>query len=323
LCKYLTRREFAFVEDRKEANIIWQGTDDFKDYASLPDHVFVNQMPNETCVCFKNNLAKTVSDAFGGPRAVDWLPETYDLTKSMPEFVARFQERAASGEDNHWIVKPFNAARSKDIVITKDLGCIIKLGSAQEPMIACKYVEQPACYEGRKYDLRFLVYARTQRGWKMPQFSLYNTFWIRFANKQYALDDLWDYEKHLTVMNYRAGSSMTHIRDTEFVPWFDKTHGAGSWDKVLNRIKRVLAELFYAACEVGHIAGAGSPEGCTVDSFAVYGIDLLLTQDLRVKLEEINFGPDCTRACNYDDQFYNKTFGHFFFGELENVSRFL
>ena len=33
---------------------------------SVGSHVFVNQMPNEVCVCFKNNLAKTVSDAYGG-----------------------------------------------------------------------------------------------------------------------------------------------------------------------------------------------------------------------------------------------------------------
>ena len=323
LCAYLTRREFALVDDRGAADVLWQGTDDFRDYAALGAHVFVNQLPNEVCVCFKHRLAATVAAAYGGAAAVEWLPETYDLTRALPEFVARYRARAAAGADNHWIVKPFNAARSRDIVVTDDVACVVRLGTAPEPMIACKYVEQPACYEGRKYDLRFLVLARAARGWARPQFSLYKTFWIRFANRPYALADLWDYERHFTVMNYRAGSAMTHIHDTEFVPWFDRTHGTGAWDRVLAEVRAVLAQLFHAACAVGHIGGAEGTDGCTANSFAVYGIDLLLTRDLHVRLEEVNFGPDCTRACNYDNQFYNKVFGHFFFGELENVTRFL
>lgn len=323
LCQYLTRRDFVLVDDRARADVVWQGTEDFCDYAGLGEHVFVNQLPHEECVCFKHRLAATVAAAYGGARAVPWLPETYDLTCALPEFVAAYRANAAAGADNHWIVKPFNAARSRDIVVTADAACVVKLGTAPEPMIACKYVAQPACYAGRKYDLRFLVLARAARGWARPQFALYNTFWIRFANRPYALRDLWDYERHFTVMNYRAGSAMTHVRDTEFVPWFDRTHGAGAWDAVLAEVRAVLAQLFYAACVVGHLGGDEKGAGCAANAFAVYGIDLILTQDRHVRIEEVNFGPDCTRACNYDPQFYNKVFGHFFFGELENVTRFL
>jgi len=320
VCSHLTRPDFRLVDKSSEADVLWCGSDEFRAYDALAPHQFINQLPGERCVCFKNELARTVQTAFGGPKAVPWLPETYDLEAELPLFVKRFKERQDAGQDNHWIVKPWNAARSLDIVITNRIETAVKLAEGGNPRIACKYVEKPTTYEGRKYDLRFLVYARSEKGDEIPQFSLYNTFWIRFANRQYKLDDLWDYETHFTVMNYREQSHMTHIRDTEFVPWFNKTHGDGSWNKTLEKIKHCLAELFFAAVKC---RGLGKVNGETANAYAVYGIDLLLTEDLEPMIEEINFGPDCHRACDYDPEFYNKTFGHFFFGELENVSRFL
>ena len=129
-------------------------------------------------------------------------------------------------------------------------------------------------------------------------------------------------------MNYRPQSHMTHIRDSEFVPWFDRTHGDGAWEATLGRIKKALAELFYGAvvaAGLGRVDTASGKitEACTANAYAVYGLDVLLTEDLQPRIEEINFGPDCHRACDYDPEFYNKTFGHFVFGELQNVSRFL
>lgn len=174
-------------------------------------------------------------------------------------------------------------------------------------------VENPALYEGRKYDLRFLVYARCKNGWERPEFFVYDTFWIRFANKQYSLDDLWDYEKHFTVMNY-SKFKMTHIKDHEFVVSFEKQHGI-SFEKVRAEIHAMMAQIFQAACV------RGFSNKCSTNSFAVYGIDLILTHDLHPVIEEVNFDPDCTRACNYDPEFYNKTFGFFFLGETDYVTK--
>jgi hypothetical protein len=42
--------------------------------------------------------------------------------------------------------------------------------------------------------------------------------------------------------------------------------------------------------------------------FAVYGFDVMLTSDRKPKIIEVNFSPDCTRACQYDSEFVNNIF---------------
>lgn len=37
----------------------------------------------------------------------------------------------------------------------------------------------------------------------------------------------------------------------------------------------------------------------------------------------MNFSPDCTRACDYDAEFYNKVFGYLYLGESEFVTKIL
>lgn len=48
----------------------------------------------------------------------------------------------------------------------------------------------------------------------------------------------------------------------------------------------------------GHLPGA-----C-----AIYGTDVMLRSDYSPVILEVNFSPDCTRACNYDPNFFNDIF---------------
>lgn len=325
LYDFLKRPEFKMLSAEEideetglpEPDVLFLATTEWTDFDSLRGtERFVSQLPGERCVCFKNEIARTVQRVFG---TASWMPDTFDLEVEMPEFVATFQQRAAAGLDNHWIAKPWNAGRGQGIVISDQLPVLLRQADAG-PVAVSKYIERPATLGGRKFDLRFLVYARSKDGWERPEFSVYNTFWIRFANKEYALDDLWDYEKHMTVMNYRPGSSMTHMRHPEFIKAFEAEHHA-EWSAIRKEIDRVMALLFQAATtpttDGDHMI---TP---SINGFAVYGIDVLLTHDLHPVIEECNFSPDCTRACNYDADFYNKTFGYFFLGETEHVTRIL
>eukprot|EP00727_Mastigamoeba_balamuthi_P006412 m51a1_g2391 hypothetical protein (1004) ;mRNA; f:727949-731590 len=317
--QFLKRPEFATgAQTMEEADVLFLALQDFDSHSLLRKGQFVSQFPNERCVCFKNELAKTVERTLGTP---EWFPPTYDLRSQVPKFVAHYKHNEAAGLDNHWIVKPWNLGRSKDIHVTHDLSMILRLAETG-PKIVSKYVAKPTLWNGRKFDLRFIVLLRSAEGDKAPECYVYNTFWTRFANKQYALDDFWDYEKHFTVMNY-SPFGMTHLRDHEFVRQWDERHSASAggdgvmWGEVRSRIDSMIGRVFQAAAAAKD--GLGMGYGC----MAVYGIDLILTEDYHPVLEEINFSPDCTRACDYDDQFYNKVFGAFFLGETEFVTRVL
>jgi tubulin--tyrosine ligase-like protein 12 len=51
---------------------------------------------------------------------------TYNLEKQLPEFIGEYYSRDEKGQDNLWILKPPNMARSLDMIITDNLSLIIK-----------------------------------------------------------------------------------------------------------------------------------------------------------------------------------------------------
>ncbi|KAF9927489.1 hypothetical protein BGZ65_006740, partial [Modicella reniformis] len=41
------------------------------------------------------------------------------------------------------------------------------------------------------------------------------------------------------------------------------------------------------------------------EAFSIYGIDAMLKDGCQPVVVEVNFSPDCTRACKYDPEFLN------------------
>eukprot|EP01107_Rhizomastix_libera_P000963 TRINITY_DN11799_c0_g1_i2.p1 TRINITY_DN11799_c0_g1~~TRINITY_DN11799_c0_g1_i2.p1 ORF type:complete len:1030 (-),score=262.54 TRINITY_DN11799_c0_g1_i2:30-3119(-) len=336
LQKFLTRPEFSVQPEGKmfddpsegvaksgEKRISWIVHGDVTNFDLKPNQ-FVNQFPNEQCFCFKNYLARTIEDFHGIDR--DWLPKAFDLDTQLPLFASEFllKREGSINPKNHWIVKPWNLSRGLNIHISRTFSQCALLGKDEGCRVACEYIERPLLFKGRKFDIRFIILVRCN---PEPEVSVYNTFWLRFANNPYKLSDLQDYETHFTVMNY-SKFAMTHIKDFEFIPQFEEMFGK-KWDDVRASLHFSIARCFEAAFNLNKIRAVESPSesfdysgmvknpNCT----GLYGADMMLTENFEPKLLEMNFQPDCHRACDYDPDFYNKVFGYLFFGEKEFVTK--
>lgn len=116
-------------------------------------------------------------------------------------------------------------ARTIDTTVTGNLSAIIRLMETG-PKICQKYIEQPALFRGKKFDLRYIVLVRsinplelfiTDIFWvcivqqQMKPISVFCfhflkifliLFQVRLANNTYTLDkkSLFEYETHFTVM---------------------------------------------------------------------------------------------------------------------------
>jgi Tubulin-tyrosine ligase family len=192
----------------------------------------------------KEHLARTMQKAYG---TVPFLPVTYDLShaEQLKNFIDDFNRRATviksnqkkklgsnklnnkindkskenrreqeeeeegdkdedgDVEDNIWIMKRYRGRQSMDYPITASLSCALRhLETA--PRLACKYVTHPSLFKGRKYDLRFYVIVLS-----LDPFVAYRhvMFVIRAANVQYSSNDLEQYQKHFTVMNFIDNNS--------------------------------------------------------------------------------------------------------------------
>ena len=143
-----------------------------------------------------------------------WLPLTYNADAELDSFVSVFQKRERLGLDNHWIVKPWNLARGLDIYITSSLAQVLKLARTG-PKIVQKYVEDPVLFyrsdldAGVKFDVRYVVLLASVKPLKL---FVYKVFWLRFANRKFALDAYDDYQKHFTVMNYASPEKLLQVR---------------------------------------------------------------------------------------------------------------
>ncbi|XP_036146193.1 tubulin--tyrosine ligase-like protein 12 isoform X2 [Monomorium pharaonis] len=329
---YLTDSAFEITENEDEADVLWL-VSHYKTYKELnasSPHVFVNQFPYESVLTTKDLLSIVCRrKAAGKLYDLDtletypaWLPTTYNLSTELVQFVAYFTRRADKDLDNHWICKPWNLARGLDTHITNNLYHILRLPSTG-PKIAQKYVARPILYNRPdisqvKFDVRYVVLLKSV---KPLRAYAYANFFLRFANQPFALDNFGTYEQHFTVMNYTEENPLFHEKCADFIVEWEKQYPDYPWRTYVEpKILFVLQQALEAAASQPPPKGiAESPQ-----SRAVYAADLMLEwkgSEIQPMLLEINFTPDCQRACEYYPDFYNDIFKCLFL-DIDNPAVF-
>lgn len=333
--KYLTDKRFEIVTDDNEADILWY-TSHFTDFNKLsvdyPDK-YVNQFPYEFVITVKDLLSIVCRRACRNSKKYDeetleispkWLPQTFNLNTELPQFISYFQHRNDKGLDNLWICKPWNLARGLDTHITNNINYIVRLPNSG-PKIAQKYLSDPVLFyredvEGTglvKFDIRYVLLLKSI---KPLEAYVYKNFFLRFANKSFELNDFDVYEKHFTVMNYNSQASLHRMLSHEFIEKFQNQYPSVDWTDVEGKIFKMFREMFEAAVEKESPCGIGeSPQ-----SRALYAADIMLSyssKDIEIepKLLEVNWIPDCERACLYYSDFYNDIFALLFLNEMKDV----
>ncbi|KAM3693701.1 hypothetical protein ACJW31_07G003500 [Castanea mollissima] len=317
--EFLTHSEFVIISEPKDADIVWTSTqvdEDMKKAAGITDQQYINQFPFEACLVMKHHLAETVHKAYGSP---EWLQPTYNLETHLSQLIGDYYVRKRDGLDNLWILKPWNMARTIDTTVTDNLSSIIR-HMETGPKICQKYIEHPTLFNGKKFDLRYIVLVRSINPLEI---FLSDVFWVRLANNQYSLDkhSFFEYETHFTVMNYRGRFS--HKNTPEFVTEFEQEHQV-KWSEIHLRVRTMIRSVFEAAAAV-------HPDMHSPKSRAIYGVDVMLDTSFQPKLLEVTYCPDCTRACKYDTEalvggeikgrdFFNDVFGCLFLNETTHVS---
>ncbi|XP_045597076.1 tubulin--tyrosine ligase-like protein 12 [Procambarus clarkii] len=327
--EYLTDKRFIVVDSKEEADILWFIAH-FKDFRSLRDRPScrINQYACEHLITVKDLLGVVCRRAVdlskeegecdtAGP---SWLPLTYCLKRELVKFVSLFQRREKNGEDNYWIIKPWNLARGLDHTVTNNLNHIMRLPSTG-PKIAQKYITTPVLFHREdidasvKFDIRYIVMLLSVEPLKV---AVYKRFWIRFANKPFDLTEFDSSEKHFTVNNYND-SFLLQMYCHDFISKFNSQYPEQPWEVSEKKIYNMILQVFKAATSLDYPRGIPHNSQCK----GFYGFDIMVAwanKDKEImcpKLLEVNFNSDCKRACEYYPEFFNDIFSVMFLDETE------
>ncbi|PRP81878.1 tubulin--tyrosine ligase-like protein 12 [Planoprotostelium fungivorum] len=287
-------QHFVHVDEASKADILWLA-DEFKTYAMMSSNQIVNQFVGETCIVFKHM------------GLVDYLPLTFNMDTQLAEFIGEYKRREEAEESNLWMVKPWNRARSQDMIITDHLPALIRSSETD--------IENPMLYHGRKFDLRYIVLVKSV---DPLEIYIYNMFWIRLANLPFQLEHFEEYERHFTVMNYSA-HKLEQLHYTKFISEMESQYPGLRWSDVQGDINKSIRGLIEAASLSEPPYGLGASK----QSRSMYGIDIMIDENRKPKILdtmlmnvlEVNFNADTKRACDYDPQYYNNVFSVLFLNE--------
>lgn len=326
--EHLTAPEFEIVHNENDADIIWytEHFKNFEEFSTNTPNKFVNQFPFEYVITIKDLLAiisRRCVDKYDKSVNINtletlppWLPTTFNMKTELAKLIAFYMQRKKKGLDNHWICKPYNLARGLDTYITDNLDFLCRLPQSG-PKIAQKYIEDPVLFErpdigSVKFDIRYVILLNSV---SPTEVYMYNNFFLRFSNKTFALNNFDDYEQHFTVMNYAEGVPLFRMLCADFKEAWAQQYPDYAWKDVENSIFEMTSDVFTAATSKQAPCGIGkSPQ-----SRALYAADIMLSwqkndNDIKIqpKLLEINWMPDCRRACEYYPDFYNDVFSVMF-----------
>ena len=302
------------TNDPKEADIVWLNANifDMLDYNGIifkneGKYVFINQYPYESIITMKSLLSNLIQNNFG---INDILGLSYDMRTELAEIIGNFYYNEEKGYENMWILKPINMSRSMDMLITDNLKEIIRAVETG-PKICQKYFCNPFLMNNKKFDLRFIIAVKSLLPLELYFYE--KMFWIRSANKDYNKESLSfdDYEVHFTVMNYSKFGMQT-IYDKDFIKYLKERNI--EWDPIYQKLRTKVKNVMLMACK-------DCPQMINFNSRAIYGLDAMLDDQLEPHIIEINYQPDCTRACKFIPEFYNDIFSTLFFEKDSGMTK--
>ncbi|XP_029995217.1 putative tubulin polyglutamylase TTLL9 [Sphaeramia orbicularis] len=281
------------------------------DHSYMEEHVRINHFRNHYELTRKNLMVKnlnryrkTIEREVGHMEVskCDFFPYTFALPSEYHLFVEEFKRSPGST----WIMKPVAKSQGKGIFLFRKLKDIMdwkkngthsedqKEGAPVESYVAQRYIENPYLINGRKFDLRVYVLVTSYvplKAW------LYRDGFARFSNTRFSLNSIDDKYMHLT-----------NVAVQKTAPDYDPEKGC-KWQ--MQQLRRYLTakhgrekvETLFEEMDNIFVRSLQSVQKVIINdkhSFELYGYDILLDQNLKPWLIEVNASPSHTPSCQED-----------------------
>ncbi|XP_072294629.1 probable tubulin polyglutamylase TTLL9 [Eucyclogobius newberryi] len=281
------------------------------DHSYMEEHVRINHFRNHYELTRKNLMVKnlkryrkSIEREEGRMEAskCDFFPCTYTLPSEYHLFVEEYKRIPGST----WIMKPVAKSQGKGIFLFRKLKDIMdwkkdgtrsedqKDAAQVESYVAQRYIENPYLINGRKFDLRVYVLVTSYiplKAW------LYRDGFARFSNTRFSLSSIDDKYMHLT-----------NVAVQKTAPDYDPEKGC-KWQ--VQQLRRFLTakhgrekiESIFKDIDNIFVRSLQSVQKIIINDkhcFELYGYDILLDENLKPWLIEVNASPSLTASSKED-----------------------
>ncbi|XP_039354195.1 probable tubulin polyglutamylase TTLL9 isoform X2 [Mauremys mutica] len=281
------------------------------DHTYMDEHVRICHFRNHYELTRKNYIVKNlkrfrkqIEREAGKLEATkcDFFPKTFEMPSEYHLFVEEFRKNPGIT----WIMKPVARSQGRGIFLFRKLKDVIdwrkdgvrtddqKDETQVENYVAQCYIENPYLIGGRKFDLRVYVLVMSYiplKAW------LYRDGFARFSNTRFTLSSIDDHYVHLT-----------NVAVQKTAPDYDPEKGC-KW--MIQRFRQYLTakhgaevvETLFAEMDNIFIKSLQSVQKVIISDkhcFELYGYDILIDQDLKPWLLEVNASPSLTASSQED-----------------------
>nr|XP_028591420.1 probable tubulin polyglutamylase TTLL9 isoform X1 [Podarcis muralis] len=326
------------VKDEGEWDFYWcdvRWLQENFDHTYMDEHVRISHFRNHYELTRKNYIVKNLKrfrkqlerDS-GKLEAMkcDFFPKTFEMPSEYHLFVEEFRKNPGIT----WIMKPvarsqgrgiFLFRKLKDVIDWRKVRCLLLLTSQEgisweqptiqfcpdgvrvddqkdeipvENYVAQRYIENPYLVGGRKFDLRVYVLVMSYiplKAW------LYRDGFARFSNTRFTLNTIDDHYVHLT--NVAVQKTAPDYDPEKGCKWMIQKfrlyltakHGAEAVENLFAEMDNIFIKSLQSVQKV-----IISDKHC----FELYGYDILIDQDLKPWLLEVNASPSLTASSQED-----------------------
>ena len=312
----LKRRQWKETEG-EDFDFNWSEKNYFASDSDVPFHSLtpqqhVNHFPNNYELTRKDMMYKNLKlfkkelerdKRYEEAKSYDFFPLTFHMPSEFTMFVDEYKHSPGT----IWIMKPAGKAQGKGIFLVTSLNQLYKWKNSlkggeenaiDETYVCQRYIYNPLLLGGKKFDMR--VYALVTCYNPLTAY-LYRTGFCRFTSFKYSLnpEDLNNNQIHLTNVAIQKQSS-TYDRQIGGKWYFRelKTYLMGRYSEeqvnsMFDGIQNIIIKCFYAVQSV-----IAKDRHC----FEMYGYDILIDENLKPWLIEINSNASLTASTERDAQ---------------------
>ncbi|XP_058145627.1 probable tubulin polyglutamylase TTLL2 isoform X2 [Dasypus novemcinctus] len=289
--------------DRKEHNVegwnLYWKTSSFRmiEHTNVKPWQRLNHHPGTTKLTRKDRLAKYLMymKRVYGTSIYEFVPLTFIMPGDYNKFVAEYskEKQMLGTKQSYWICKPAELSRGRGIIIFSDIKDLI----FDDTDIVQKYICNPLLVGKYKCDLRVYVCVT---GFKPLTIYIYQEGLVRFATEKFDLSNLQNNYAHLTNSSINtSGTSYEKIKEVighgckwtlsrffSYLRSFDVDHVL-LWQKISHMV--ILTMLAFAPSVP-----------CATNCFELFGFDILIDDNFKPWLLEVNYSPALSLGCKAD-----------------------